>query len=149
MAWMWPASAEVRRSEAEAFYRHYLAACNDHAFDRLPEFVAADVEVDGVRRGLAGYVAGLRAVVRAFPDYRWSLRDLVIDGDRIAARLTNTGTHQGDFLGVPATGRTIRTQEFAIYHLAADRIARVWATADNQALRAQLRQPAPRPSTPP
>jgi len=149
VAWMWLASAEVRRSEAEAFYRHYLAACNDHAFDRLPDFVAADVEVNGVRQGLTGYLAGLRAVVRAFPDYRWNLRDLVIDGSRIAARLTTTGTHEGNFLGVPPTGRTIRTQEFAIYHLAADRIAQVWATADNQALLAQLRKTTPRPSARP
>jgi predicted ester cyclase len=129
----------VRRWEAEAFYRHYLAVCNAHAFDRLAGYVAADVEVNGERQGLRAYVGGLRAIVRAFPDYHWQLADLLIDDDRIAARLTDTGTHKGEFHGVRATGRAVRTQEFAIYHLAEERIARVWVAADNLALLDQLR----------
>jgi predicted ester cyclase len=129
----------VRRWDAEAFYRHYLAVCNAHAFDRLGGYVAADIEVNGVHLGLPAYTAGLRATVRAFPDYHWQLRDLLIDGDRIAARLTDTGTHEGEFLGVPATGRKVYAQEISIYHLAADRIARVWVTADNLTLLDQLR----------
>ncbi len=51
-----------------ATYRRYNERCNTHAFDSLDEFVAAGVVVNGERQGLAGYVAGLEAVVRAFPD---------------------------------------------------------------------------------
>jgi predicted ester cyclase len=54
--------------ELRAFYRHYIDRCNAHLFDDLSEFVAEDVEVNGEPRGLGGYVAGLRAVVEAFPD---------------------------------------------------------------------------------
>lgn len=56
------------------FYRRYNACCNEHRFDDLSEFVAADVTVNGTDHGLSVYVEGLRAVVRAFPDYRWELR---------------------------------------------------------------------------
>jgi predicted ester cyclase len=128
-----------RRSEAAAFYRHYLAACNAHAFDRLTAFVAADVWVNDRPRGLTGYVAALREVVRAFPDHRWELRSLLIEGDSIAAHFTDTGTHLGEFLGVAPTGRRVTTSEFAVYHLAGDRIAQVWGAADNLTLLDQLR----------
>lgn len=127
-----------QRSEAAAFYRHYLAACNAHAFDRLPEFVAEDVWVNDEPQGLMGYVAGLRRVVKAFPDYHWQLRSLLIDGNSIAVHLTDTGTHQGEFLGVPPTGRRVMTSEFAVYRLEHDRIAQVWVTADNLTLLGQL-----------
>jgi aspartyl-tRNA synthetase len=129
----------MRRSEAAAFYRHYLVACNAHAFDRLADFVAEDVWVNDRPQGLTAYVAGLRAVTRAFPDYHWELRHLLIEGDSIAAHFTDTGTHLGEFLGVAPTGRVITTSEFAIYRLEQDRIAQVWVAADNLTLLNQLR----------
>jgi aspartyl-tRNA synthetase len=129
----------MRRSEAAAFYRHYLAACNAHAFDRLSTFVADDVWVNDQPQGLTAYVAGLREVVRAFPDYHWELRHLLIEGDSIAAHFTDTGTHRGEFLGVAPTGRRITTSEFAVYRLERDRIAQVWVAADNLTLLDQLR----------
>src|SRR5688500_16582099 len=129
----------MRRSEAAAFYRHYMAACNAHAFDRLSVFVAEDVWVNDEPQGLTAYVAGLRAVVRAVPAYDWALRHLLIEGDSIAAHFTDTGTHRGEFLGVAPTGRRFTTSEFAVYRLEHDRIAQVWVAADNLSLLDQLR----------
>jgi predicted ester cyclase len=105
----------------------------------LGEFVAEDVEVNGEVQGLHGYVAGLHAVIRAFPDYRWNLRHLLVDGPWIAAHFLDTGTHRGTFLDIPATGRTIEIQEFATYRVDAGKIVEVWVAADNLALLAQLR----------
>lgn len=73
---------------------------------------------------LHGYVAGLRAVVNGFPDYRWELRHLLVDGQGLAARLSGAGTHTGHFHGIAATGRAIRTQELAIYRVADDKTHR-------------------------
>ncbi len=125
--------------ELEAIYRRYNSLCNAHRFERLGEFVAPDVEVNGEVQGLAAYVDGLRAVVRAFPDYRWDLRHLLVSGAWLSAHFLDSGTHRGTFLGVPATGRTVSTQEFAIYRFDAGRIAEVWVTADNLRLLDQLR----------
>jgi predicted ester cyclase len=129
----------VTRKQIESFYRRYLEACNGHRFSSLGEFVAADVRVNGEPEGLASYVAGLEAVVVAFPDYRWNLQPLVIDGCWLSAHFIDTGTHKGTFLGVPATGRPVSTQELAVYRIDADRIAEVWVTADNLRLLDQLR----------
>jgi aspartyl-tRNA synthetase len=125
-------------NDLAAFYRRYNACCNEHRFEGLAEFVARDVVTNGTERGLDAYAEGLRAVVRAFPDYRWELRHLVIDPPWIAAHFTDTGTHRGSFLGVPATGRSVTTQEFAFYRVDAGRIAEVWVTADDLQLLQQL-----------
>jgi aspartyl-tRNA synthetase len=122
-----------------AFYRRYNACCNEHRFEDLAEFVARDVAIDGTDRGLDAYAAELRAVVRAFPDYHWELRHLLVDSPWIAARFTDTGTHRGPFLGVPATGRSIAVPEFAFYRVDAGRIAEVWGSAFHVHLLEQLR----------
>jgi predicted ester cyclase len=121
------------------FYRRYNACCNEHRFEDLAEFVARDVVANGTERGLEAYAEGLRAVVRAFPDYRWEIRHLVIDAPWIAAHFADTGTHRGPFLGVEATGRAVSTQEFAFYRIDAGRIAEVWVTADDLQLLEQIR----------
>ena len=122
-----------------AFYRRYNACCNEHRFDDLAEFVAPDVVIDGIERDLGAYAEALRAIIRAFPDYRWELRHLLVDPPWIAAHFADTGTHRGPFLGVPATGRPVSTQEFAFYRVDAGRIAEVWGTADNLRLLQQVR----------
>jgi len=129
----------MTHDELAAFYCRYNACCNAHRFDDLAEFVARDVVVNGTDRGLDAYADGLRAVVRAFPDYRWELRHLVVDAPWIAAHFTDTGTHVGTFLGVAATGRPVSAQEFAFYRVEDGRIAEVWVTADDLHLLQQLR----------
>jgi len=122
-----------------AFYRRYNACCNEHRFEDLAEFVARDVAINGTERGLDAYAEGLRDVVRAFPDYHWELRHLLVDSPWIAAHFADTGTHGGPFLGAPATGRSVSTQEFAFYRVDAGRIVEVWGTADDLHLLKQLR----------
>lgn len=124
--------------ELEDFYRRYNRCCNEHRFDELGDFVASDVRVNDATQGLGDYVSGLKAVVRAFPDYRWDLRHLLIDPPVIAAHFVGTGTHLGEFLGVPRTGRSVSIHEFAVYRVSGGKIAEVWVTADNMHLLSQL-----------
>jgi predicted ester cyclase len=120
----------VTRDALEAFYRRYNAACNAHEFERLGEFVADDVWVNGEQQGLAGYVAGLEDVVARFPDYRWDLQHLLIDGDWLAAHFVDTGTHEG---------RAVTTHELALYRIVGERIVEVFVAADDLSVLEQLR----------
>jgi len=129
----------MTNDELAALYRRYNACCNEHRFEDLGEFVAPDVVINGTDRGLDAYAEGLATVVRAFPDYRWELRHLVVDAPWIAAHLADTGTHRGPFFGVGATGRSVSTPEFAIYRVDAGRIAEVWGEAFHLLLLEQLR----------
>src|SRR5438128_14341 len=83
-----------------AFYRRYNMCCNEHAYSDLRDFVAPGAAINGVERGVDAYIEGQRSVVRAFPDYRWELRHLVVGAPWIAAHLTDTGTHRAAFFGV-------------------------------------------------
>jgi steroid delta-isomerase-like uncharacterized protein len=129
----------AEEQELEALYRRYNATCNDHRFHQLDAFVAADVRVNDEEQGLPQYVRGLEAVVAAFPDYRWDIQHLFVRERAVSAHFVDTGTHRGAFLGVPATGRRVRTREFAVYHVRDARITDVWVTADNLLLLDQLR----------
>jgi predicted ester cyclase len=127
---------ELSRDELRAFYDRYLSRCNTHRFDDLGEFVAQDV--NGVAQGLGRYAAGLQEVVEAFPDYRWELEQLLVDGPWLAARLNGTGTHRGPFRGIAPTGRTIRLQELAMYRLADGRITHCWGDLDSALINAMV-----------
>jgi predicted ester cyclase len=139
--------ARMTATELAAFYRRYNACCNDHRFEDLAQFVAPDVVINGTGRGLDTYAENLQYVVDGFPDFHWELRRLVVEPPWIAAFLADTGTHRAPFLGVPATGRPVSTQEFAFYRIDGDRIAEVWGTAFGENLLHQVREPAaaPRP----
>jgi predicted ester cyclase len=129
----------MTNDELAVFYRRYNACCNEHRIEDLAEFVARDVAIDGADRGLDAYAAELRAVVSAFPDYRWELRRLVVDAPWIAAHLIDTGTHRDTFRGVQATGRCIAVPEFAFYRVDAGQIAEVWGSAFHVQILEELR----------
>lgn len=116
------------RSEVVAFYERYITRCNEHRFEELDEFVAPDVVVGGATtiRGIQAYGAGLRNITTAFPDFHWEPQSLVVDGQWLSVRLTNTGTHAATFQGIEATGRSITVQELAMYRLEDGKIAQCW-----------------------
>ena len=68
-------------------------------------------------RGPAGYLAIIGMMRGGFPDVQWTLEEMVAEGDKVAARFTMRGTHQGMFFGVPPTGKAIAVQAMNIYRL--------------------------------
>jgi len=89
-------------------------------------------------QGPCGYLSIIAMMRSGFPDIQWTLEDMVSDGDKIAARFTMRGTHQGVFLGVPATGKTIQAQAINFYHLADGRFVREYGQPDTLAIMAQI-----------
>jgi steroid delta-isomerase-like uncharacterized protein len=68
-------------------------------------------------RGPAGYLAIIGMMRGGFPDIQWTVEEMLAEGDKVAARFTMRGTHQGTFFGVPPTGKTIAVQAINIYRL--------------------------------
>ncbi len=81
---------------------------------------------------------GAEVIKRAFPDLHMRIDDVVAAGDEVAVRLTFRGTHQGDYLGLPATGRTIEYVSHEFYRIAGGLIAEEWICSDVASLHAQL-----------
>lgn len=70
------------------------------------------------------------ATFDAFPDLKRPVEDLVAEGDKVVARWTSTGTHAGNFMGVPATGKWVTTSGITIFRLADGKIVEEWSESD-------------------
>ena len=74
----------------------------------------------------------------AFPDFKATIDDMLADGDRVATRMTWTGTHQGEFMGIPPTGKRISIQVIDFVRFADGRFAEHWGLMDNMGMMQQL-----------
>ena len=73
-----------------------------------------------------------------FPYIQWTLEEMVVEPTKVAARFTMRGLHQGAFMGVPPTGRTIAVQALNIYHLSNGQIVREYGQPDMMGLMQQI-----------
>lgn len=80
--------------------------------------------------GRDGFKQWLAQARSAFPDLSAQVEDMVVEGDRVAGRVTYRGTHSGAFVGVPATGRVVEFEAFHIVRVARGRVVEWWGTAD-------------------
>jgi len=84
----------------------------------LVEMVAEDfVELNplpGQGSGRAGLGGVLSMMFAGFPDLRWTLHDTLVEGDRVMGFSTWTGTHEGEFMGISATGRAATVEAWTI-----------------------------------
>lgn len=67
---------------------------------------------------------------RAFPDLHVKIEDLIAEGDKVVSRNTVTGTHQGEYMGLPPTGKSVTYNEIFIFRVADGRIAETWGVVD-------------------
>jgi len=89
-------------------------------------------------KGLAGYMNVLGMMRSGFSDVQWSLEETIAEGDRIAARFTMRGTHDGTFFGVPATGRKIEIRAMNFYRLAGEKFVEEYGQPDLLGLLQQI-----------
>lgn len=111
--------------------------------DGFDEFMAEDFveheETPGLeptREGVKQFFHMYRA---AFPDLRMEPQDILTSGDKVVARVRATGTHQGEFLGMPASGKRVDVQLIDIIRFGDDGLAHEhWGVFDALALMQQL-----------
>jgi steroid delta-isomerase-like uncharacterized protein len=89
-----------------------------------------------------GDVEGLKAVIvayqNAFPDIKVTTDLLLADGDKVVARNTATGTHSGQLMEIPATGKQIETKAMGIFSISDGKIVESWVASDQMSLMQQL-----------
>ena len=102
------------------------------------EDVVEQVPLPGQGPGLDGLKDIIRAMRAGFPDIVFSIQEQIAEDDKVASRFAWTGTHQGEFLGIPATGRTVRVWGIVIDRLEEDRIKDTRIITDTLGLMTQL-----------
>jgi len=112
---------------------------NEAAYDELndPEFVnlSSPPGVPSDREGGKLYLWGF---LNAFPDSHVTIDDMIAEGDRVVTKKTFTGTHTGDFAGIPATGKTVTLQYVDIMRVREGRIVEHWLSMDQLSFMQQL-----------
>jgi len=124
---------------ANRWYGEVVSGGKTELIDELcaPDFVDHD-PLPGTSADLAGikeFVAQIRA---AFPDLQVTVDDLIGEGDRLAVRSTMRGTHEGDFMGIPASGKKVEVSNYDFVRFENDQAAEHWGVIDSAALMEQL-----------
>ena len=110
------------------------------------EYASAAVDNDfrdntlpaGRPQGPKGLLYASQAFRSAVPDLHCTIEDLLVSGDKITARLLFTGTHTGEFMGHPATGKPVRFFAIDILRIRGGKIVEDWHLEDNLTLFEQL-----------
>ncbi|MDN4610053.1 ester cyclase [Arthrobacter burdickii] len=100
----------------------------------LEGLIAADVidhmPVPGQPGGREGFIFWMHSMHAAFPDMTGAISDAVVEGDKIAGRVLWTGTHEGEFLGLPATGRPVAITAMHLVRFRGGVAVEWWGAAD-------------------
>lgn len=133
-------------NDHHALVQHFVDMINNHDVSTMPEHTAAG-HIDhnpGVADGIDANRAFWAGVFSAFPDIKVVVHDVVAEGDRVAGRFEYTATHQGPFLGIPASGRTVSFQSIDIWRVENGLLAEHWDQINMDDLFRQLgATPAP------
>jgi len=132
----------------KAIVRKYREAHNQNKLDALDAIVAKDLishaALPGLPPGLAGGKMAHQIFLGSFSDLLTTTEDLIAEGDKVVERYTTHGTHTGEFMGAPPTGKKFAAETMVIYRLANGKIVETWGLNDVQAVMMQLGlMPAP------
>lgn len=129
-------------SHAATMRRAYelISAGDVDAFgDLLADDFVDHEEVPGLEPSKDGTIAFFRMYIAAFPDLRMAPEDVLECGDKVVARVRATGTQQGEFMGMPATGKAIDVQLIDIIRFEGDGLAHEhWGVFDAMTMMQQL-----------
>jgi steroid delta-isomerase-like uncharacterized protein len=126
--------AVVRRSVEEGWNTGDVANADQFY---APDYVHHDPTQPQARdlQGLKEWALGMAA---AFPDVQTAIEDLIAEGDRVVKRYTIRGTHRGELLGIPPSGKQIAVPGVTIYRLEGGKIVEGWWHSDALGLLQQL-----------
>ena len=108
--------------------------------DRYGEYMAKDVVPHGAPgvTDLESLTHAVGGIKNAFPDLQVRVDDEMAVDDKVVVRTTNSGTHQGDMPGMPATGKQATWSGIVIFRLAGGKIVEFWMQGDTLGMMQQL-----------
>jgi steroid delta-isomerase-like uncharacterized protein len=128
--------AVVRRFYDEMLSRHDLSVAVELFTE---DFIDHDPEdPDGRLSGVEGAKEEVAAYINAFPDMQVSVDDLFAEGDRVVVRGTLRATHNGEFAGIPPTGKSVNIVAIQTFRLVDGKIAEAWLSIDRLGMLQQL-----------
>ena len=122
--------------------RWFTEVMNEGKLEVINEICSQDFVDHDPLPGTSPDLAGLKDFVThvrsAIPDIETTAEDILVEGDRLAVRSTIRGTHKGDFMGIPASGKKVEVSNYDFVRFENDQAAEHWGTIDSAALMEQI-----------
>jgi len=132
-------SVEENKAAMLRYYQEVWARGDLAAGDELVALDFVDhMPKPGQAPGREGHHQGVRLIRAAFPDARFTIDDIIAEGDKVVGRWTMDATHRGEIMGIPATGRPVRVTGIDIARFEGGRLAELWHQEDILGLMQQL-----------
>ena len=129
--------------ENKALFRKFVDECfnrkDPSAIDRL---IAPDILDHNLPPGQEPGAESMKQLMGmffgAFPDLSVTIDQLVAEGDLVVGRMTTAGTHQGDFMGIAATGKSVKFTEMHMVRIVGGKAVEHWGNSDEMTMMQQL-----------
>lgn len=131
-------STEQNKDTVRRFIEEVFVKCNVDAADDLatPDFTPHSWP--GVEPGIENLKQGQQRVSAGLTDVTMKVEDMIAEGDRVAVRLTAHARQEGEFMGLPASGREYTISETHVFRVSDGKVAEHWVNADMLSLMRQL-----------
>jgi predicted ester cyclase len=110
---------------------YYERVLNGRELDAVGEYFSDERIAEAIRRGCFSYF-------KAFPDLHIALDELIAEGDSVFVRSTMTGTHDGEYKGIPPTGRHVAAEAAEVYRIGEGSFVGYWCLTNVAGLMRQL-----------
>jgi steroid delta-isomerase-like uncharacterized protein len=128
------AEKDYKQQNIDVVLRAHHEVWNKKRYDLIPEIYAEDYQAHFIcgmeTRGQDGMHDFISGHHKSFPDWTEKVVDIVADGDRVVTRYISNATHEGEFAGIPATGRKIEIAEVSIHRVLNGKIVEQWGFPD-------------------
>jgi steroid delta-isomerase-like uncharacterized protein len=133
-------AADQNKALVRRFIDELFNHGNTSAADEIlaPDFVEREQLPPGIPKGREG-VKVLATILRsAFPDLKATIEDTIAEGDKVVIRMTWSGTHKGEFMGVPATGKRVSIGVIDILRMDGGKCVEHWGQMDSMGMMQQI-----------
>ena len=117
------------------------ALWNAHDLDRYFAHYTPNFVIHGIApepQGIEGTRAFYEALFAAYPDAKIAVNTVIEEGDKVAEHFTFRGTHKGEFMGVPASGRSVKMDAITIFRFEGSKVVERWMRGDMLAVMQQI-----------
>jgi len=127
------------KAKFQLLYDEILNKGNLDAFEELcaPNFVKHAIP-PSPDYGIEGSKQSVLMLRKAFPDIKYTVEDMIEDGDKLVARWSAQGTHKGEFMGIPPTGKQVTFSGIEIIRVKDGKAIEEWEELDRAGLMQQL-----------
>lgn len=133
--------AQVQNQNKE-IVREFFSAIDGNKFDRLNELFSNDfsLKAPGVETPWKkeDVFQAIKTHYAIFPDWTHNIEDIIAEGDKVAVKLTQIGTHQAEYKGIAATGKKMTNPSMSIMTIVNGQVKDWWVIEDNLGFMKQL-----------